>query len=130
MQSKEIGRSDRGTAALPCRLGCHCSVSTLLAINLEQLNLHYRHENPESTPRKWLYVELPRVEYREAWDLQKAIVAARGSGIIGADIVEYNPRRDPQGITAMVAAKFVKEIAGRMISSGLRTDGASYRVTG
>jgi len=35
--------------------------------------------------------------------------------IIGADIVEFNPRRDPVGITAMVAAKFLKEIAGRML---------------
>ena len=35
--------------------------------------------------------------------------------IIGADIVEYNPERDPQGITAMVAAKLLKEILGRMI---------------
>jgi len=35
--------------------------------------------------------------------------------IVGADIVEFNPRRDPVGITAMVAAKFLKEIAGRMI---------------
>ena len=35
--------------------------------------------------------------------------------IVGADIVEFNPRRDPVGITAMVAAKFLKEIAGRML---------------
>ena len=35
--------------------------------------------------------------------------------IVGADIVEFNPRRDPLGITAMVAAKFLKEIAGRMV---------------
>ena len=35
--------------------------------------------------------------------------------VLGADIVEFNPRRDPLGITAMVAAKFLKEIAGRMI---------------
>jgi len=35
--------------------------------------------------------------------------------IVGADIVEFNPRRDPVGITAMVAAKFLKEVAGRMI---------------
>ncbi len=35
--------------------------------------------------------------------------------IVGADIVEFNPRRDPSGITAMVAAKFLKEIAGRMV---------------
>ncbi len=35
--------------------------------------------------------------------------------LVGADIVEFNPRRDPSGITAMVAAKFLKEIAGRMV---------------
>lgn len=35
--------------------------------------------------------------------------------IVGADIVEFNPGRDPIGITAMVAAKFLKEIAGRML---------------
>jgi agmatinase len=37
--------------------------------------------------------------------------------IVGADIVEFNPRRDPLGITAMVAAKLLKEIAGRMLES-------------
>jgi len=36
--------------------------------------------------------------------------------IVGADIVEYNPRRDPLGITAMVAAKLLKEIAAKMLS--------------
>jgi arginase len=35
--------------------------------------------------------------------------------IVGADIVEFNPRRDLVGITAMAAAKFLKEIAGRML---------------
>jgi len=35
--------------------------------------------------------------------------------VLGADLVEFNPRRDPLGITAMVAAKFLKEIAGRMV---------------
>lgn len=35
--------------------------------------------------------------------------------IVGADLVEYNPRRDPSGITAMVAAKCVKELLARMI---------------
>lgn len=34
--------------------------------------------------------------------------------IIGADIVEYNPLRDPTGTTAMAAAKLVKEIATKM----------------
>lgn len=31
--------------------------------------------------------------------------------IVGADIVEYNPSRDINGMTAVVAAKFVKELA-------------------
>lgn len=31
--------------------------------------------------------------------------------IIGADVVEYNPTRDIHGMTAVVAAKFVKELA-------------------
>jgi arginase len=35
--------------------------------------------------------------------------------IVGADIVEYNPERDPSGVTAMVCAKLLKEIAARMV---------------
>ena len=35
--------------------------------------------------------------------------------IIGADIVEYNPARDLNQVTAMVAAKLLKETAARMI---------------
>lgn len=37
--------------------------------------------------------------------------------IIGADIVELNPQRDVNDMTAFVAAKFVKEIASRMIET-------------
>lgn len=37
--------------------------------------------------------------------------------LVGADIVEFNPTRDPLGITAMLAAKLLKEIAGRMLES-------------
>lgn len=37
--------------------------------------------------------------------------------LVGADVVEYNPVRDPSGVTAMVAAKFVKEIAAKMLSA-------------
>ena len=35
--------------------------------------------------------------------------------IIGADIVELNPLRDPVGTTAAVAAKLVKELAARLL---------------
>ncbi len=40
------------------------------------------------------------------------------SPIVGADIVELNPRRDPSGVTAVVAAKLVKEVAARMHACG------------
>ena len=36
--------------------------------------------------------------------------------LVGADIVEFNPDRDPLGITGTVAAKFLKEILGRMLA--------------
>lgn len=35
--------------------------------------------------------------------------------LVGADIVEINPARDPTGMTAMVGAKVLKELAGRML---------------
>jgi arginase len=35
--------------------------------------------------------------------------------LVGADIVEYNPERDLNGVTAMVAAKLLKEILGKML---------------
>lgn len=44
------------------------------------------------------------------------IVQQCGGQLVGADVVELNPSRDPQGITAMVAAKLVKEIAARMLA--------------
>ncbi len=39
--------------------------------------------------------------------------------LIGADIVEYNPTRDQNGMTAVVCAKFLKEIAGKMLENSL-----------
>ncbi len=44
-----------------------------------------------------------------------AIIQRLPNRIIGADIVEYNPQRDINDMTAMVAAKLLKEIAGRML---------------
>ena len=35
--------------------------------------------------------------------------------IAGADIVEFNPKRDPSGMTAAVAAKILKEVSARML---------------
>lgn len=40
------------------------------------------------------------------------VIAAVRAPVIGADIVEYNPRNDIRDLTARVAAKFVKELVG------------------
>lgn len=39
------------------------------------------------------------------------------ANIVAADIVEFNPSRDDSGRTAMVCAKLLKEIAGKMLAS-------------
>jgi len=44
-----------------------------------------------------------------------AILQNLDAEIVGADIVEYNPRRDLNGVTAMVAAKILKEFLVKMI---------------
>jgi arginase len=51
------------------------------------------------------------VSVREIIDMINAIDVP----IVGADIVEYNPARDHKGITAMTAAKLLKEIAACML---------------
>ena len=43
-----------------------------------------------------------------------SIIQRISSPIIGADLVEYNPRMDPSRITARVCAKLLKEIAAQM----------------
>ena len=63
----------------------------------------------------------PGVSHREpgGMSVREAIAhlhAIEGE-IVGADIVEYNPVRDVDGITAGVAAKIVKEIVGKMITT-------------
>lgn len=50
---------------------------------------------------------------RQALTLIQSVQAPK---FVGADIVELNPMRDPLGITAMVAAKLLKEIAARMLA--------------
>lgn len=44
------------------------------------------------------------------------IIHSLTGDIVGADIVEYNPERDLNGVTGMVAAKVLKEVLGRMLS--------------
>jgi arginase family enzyme len=62
----------------------------------------------------------PGVSHREPGGLatrQAIDLIQRFKGqVVGADIVEFNPRMDPLQITGTVAAKLVKEIAARMLN--------------
>lgn len=61
----------------------------------------------------------PGVSHREAGGLsvRQAIAIIQGlkARIVGFDIVELNATRDPAGITAAVAFKLLKELAGRVV---------------
>ncbi|MFL5513786.1 MAG: agmatinase [Gemmatimonadales bacterium] len=61
----------------------------------------------------------PGVSHREPGGLSVrdvlSIIQQLSGTLVGADVVEYNPRQDIGGVTAVVAAKIVKEIAGRML---------------
>jgi agmatinase len=61
----------------------------------------------------------PGVSHREPGGLstRQAIGAIQNlkGHVVGADIVEFNPRMDPLNLTATVCAKLLKEIAARMI---------------
>ena len=48
-------------------------------------------------------------------DVIRIVQRFRGR-LVGADVVELNPSRDRDGVTAMVAAKLVKELAARMLA--------------
>jgi arginase len=45
------------------------------------------------------------------------LIQSLEENLVGADIVELNPERDVVGITAMAAAKLLKEIAAKMLDS-------------
>jgi arginase len=61
----------------------------------------------------------PGVSHREPGglsvrDVLSMIESLKGP-IVGADVVEFNPSQDSSGITASVAAKIVREIAGAIL---------------
>ena len=49
-------------------------------------------------------------------NLLQVLQQVTANPVVGADLVEYNPRRDPSGRTAMVAAKIMKELMGLMLA--------------
>lgn len=62
----------------------------------------------------------PGISHREpgGMSVREAIshLHAITGNIVGADIVEYNPRQDISRLTAMVAGRILKEIMGRVIA--------------
>ena len=63
----------------------------------------------------------PGVSHREPGGLSTRqaldLIGRLRAPVLGADVVEFNPRMDSSGMTAMVCAKLVKEIAGRMLAN-------------
>lgn len=63
----------------------------------------------------------PGVSHREAGGLTPrdviAVIQEIEGPIVGADVVELNPLRDPLDITAPLAAKLVKELVARMTTA-------------
>lgn len=64
----------------------------------------------------------PGVSHREPGGLSVreviSLIQKLAGVLVGADVVEYNPRQDIGGVTAGVAAKLVKEITARMLQPG------------
>jgi agmatinase len=62
----------------------------------------------------------PGVSHREPGGLSVrdviGLVHALPEPPVGADVVEFNPSQDAAGLTAHVAAKLLKELAGRMLA--------------
>jgi arginase len=65
----------------------------------------------------------PGVSHREPGGLTTRqvieIIQSIKAPLIGADIVEFNPRMDPTGMTAMVCAKILKESAAKMLDTAI-----------
>ena len=97
---------------------------------VEQIAAHDWHENVELAFDGPVYLSLdldvldpafaPGVSHHEPGgvslrDVLRLLRRVRGR-LVGADVVELNPSRDRDGVTAMAAAKLAKEIAARLLA--------------
>ena len=117
----------------------------LVQVGIRTLNRHQREQAERFgvevvTMREWnagrvfsfaepLYVSVdldaldpafaPGVSHREAGGLSSreliGIIQSLRTTVVAADVVECNPKLDPSGITAVVAAKIVRELAARIV---------------
>jgi arginase len=62
----------------------------------------------------------PGVSHREPGGLTTRqvieMIQSINAAVIGADIVEFNPKMDTSGMTAVVCAKILKELAAKMLN--------------
>jgi agmatinase len=69
----------------------------------------------------------PGVSHREPGGLSTrqviGMIQSIDAPVIGADIVEFNPKMDQSGMTAVVCAKILKELASKMQASTIRVSG-------
>jgi agmatinase len=76
----------------------------------------------------------PGVSHREPGGMTTRqvlrIIQRLDAPIVGADIVEYNPSRDIPGMTDMVCAKIMKELAAKMLAPDNRGGGTQPRFGG
>ncbi len=95
-----VGMRDFDPAKVPAMCG-----PTYISIDLDSLDPAFApgvsHHEPGGLSVRNLLDVLHRVE----------------APVVGADIVELNPDRDINGMTAMVAAKLVKELAGQIVAN-------------
>lgn len=97
--------------------------------DVETIEMHHFDAGQRPTYNKPIYISLdldaldpayaPGVSHHEPGGLTTRevlrIIQNIDVPIIGADVVEYNPHKDVSDMTAMLGAKLVKEIAGKMI---------------
>jgi agmatinase len=97
---------------LPAATGELCEGPVYLSIDLDVLDPAYApgvsHHEPGGLSTR---------------ELLKMIQSLEGP-LVGADVVEYNPHRDPLGMTAAVAAKLVKEVAARILATSIHESDA------
>lgn len=103
-QSKKFGTeifgADRWRDAIPVVAELRCPVYVSLDIDVLEPMLAPGLAHPEPGG----------LSVRDVLDVLFAV----RTEVVGADVVEYNPRFDVRDLTARVAAKFVKELIGAM----------------
>lgn len=124
---------EQGLASRLVQVGIRADTAELRTqarrFGVETVTMQRLHELPGLLPDGPVYVSIdldaldpafaPGVSHHEPGglttrDVIAAVQALRGP-VVGGDVVELNPDRDINGMTAMVTAKLVRELAGAIL---------------